>query len=131
MSARPVAMDKLNALGLDAICERLADGESMTSIAVSAQVSIGSLLTWAAQPEHSARVIESRALAASVWDEKAESGLENSGDPFELSRSKELAHHYRWRASKIAPKLYGDKVTQEHTGKDGGPIQVITGVPTE
>ena len=28
----------------------------------------------------------------------------------------------KWLLSKLKPKEYGDKVTQEHTGKDGGPI---------
>jgi hypothetical protein len=26
--------------------------------------------------------------------------------------------------SKMLPKVYGDKVTQEHTGADGGPIAI-------
>jgi hypothetical protein len=30
----------------------------------------------------------------------------------------------RWYLSKLAPKRYGDKVTTEVTGADGGPIQV-------
>ena len=30
----------------------------------------------------------------------------------------------QWRAAKLAPKKYGEKVTQEHTGADGGPIEV-------
>lgn len=30
----------------------------------------------------------------------------------------------QWRASKLAPKKYGDKITQEHVGKDGGAIEV-------
>lgn len=29
----------------------------------------------------------------------------------------------KWRAGKLAPKSYGDKVTQEHVGADNGPIQ--------
>jgi hypothetical protein len=29
----------------------------------------------------------------------------------------------KWLLSKLAPKKYGDKVTQEHTGEGGGPIQ--------
>jgi hypothetical protein len=29
----------------------------------------------------------------------------------------------QWRASKLAPKKYGDRQQLEHTGKDGGPIQ--------
>lgn len=31
----------------------------------------------------------------------------------------------RWYLSKLAPKRYGDKITQEHTGTDGGPIQTV------
>ena len=30
----------------------------------------------------------------------------------------------KWLLSKMLPKVYGDKVTNEHTGKDGGPIQM-------
>jgi hypothetical protein len=30
----------------------------------------------------------------------------------------------QWRASKLAPKKYGERVTQEHVGKDDGPIQI-------
>lgn len=37
----------------------------------------------------------------------------------------------KWLASKLKPKEYGDKVQQEHTGPDGGPIIVSTGVPTK
>ena len=70
-----------------------------------------------------ARAREARIHAARIWDEKALSVVEQALDLFELQRAKELAHHYRWRASKTAPKDYGDKVTQEHTGADGGPIQ--------
>ncbi len=29
----------------------------------------------------------------------------------------------QWRASKLAPKKYGDKLHQEISGKDGGPIE--------
>lgn len=39
----------------------------------------------------------------------------------------------RWYLSKLAPKRYGDKVTTELTGADGGPVQaqviITTGVP--
>ena len=29
----------------------------------------------------------------------------------------------KWLLSKLVPKKYGDKVTTEHTGAEGGPIQ--------
>ena len=30
----------------------------------------------------------------------------------------------KWMLSKMLPKVYGDKVTQEHTGAEGGPIAI-------
>ncbi len=30
----------------------------------------------------------------------------------------------RWMLSKMLPKVYGDKLVQEHTGEGGGPIQL-------
>jgi hypothetical protein len=41
-----------------------------------------------------------------------------------LQRSRLRFDARKWAASKILPKVYGDKVTQEHTGADGGPIQL-------
>ena len=31
----------------------------------------------------------------------------------------------KWQAGKEKPKAYGDRITQEHTGADGGPIAVV------
>ncbi len=36
---------------------------------------------------------------------------------------------YKWLASRLRPKEYGDKIQNEHSGPDGGPINVISGVP--
>jgi hypothetical protein len=61
-----------------------------------------------------------------MWDEKAETVLVDAADPFELAKARELAQHYRWRAKAVAPREYGDKVMQEHTGAEGGPITVTS-----
>ena len=119
------AKAKLDAIGIDAICDRLSDGETMTRIAEAVGVSIGTLISWVNDDsERSARAREARILSARIWDEKAEHGIELASDAFELSRAKELAHHYRWRAAKIAPKDYGDKVSAELSGPNGGPVPV-------
>ena len=121
---QPTITERIEAFGIEAVCERLANGVTMTAIAEEIGVTVGKLSQWiASDEEHSARAREARIHAARIWDEKALSVIEQALDPFELQRAKELAHHYRWRASKTAPKDYGDKVTQEHTGADGGPIQ--------
>ena len=121
---QPTIAERIEAFGIEAVCDRLSNGVTMTAIAEEIGVTVGKLSQWiASDEEHSARAREARIHAARIWDEKALSVIEQALDPFELQRAKELAHHYRWRASKTAPKEYGDKVTQEHTGADGGPIQ--------
>lgn len=37
----------------------------------------------------------------------------------------------QWRAAKLAPRKYGDKITTELTGKDGGAIETIDLTPRE
>jgi hypothetical protein len=39
----------------------------------------------------------------------------------------------KWHASKLAPKVYGDKTEVAHTGPDGGPVQSqsVTAVVTD
>lgn len=123
------AGQRMEAYGIDAIAEDVSGAKTMTEIAAAIGVTVGQLSTWiAADVEHSARVREARTVAARYWDERSEKEILSASDPFELARAKELAHHYRWRAAKIAPKEYGDKVTQEHTGANGGAIQVASTV---
>ena len=120
---QPTISERIEAFGIEAVCERLSNGMTMTALAEEIGVTVGKLSQWiASDEEHSARAREARIHAARIWDEKALSVVEQALDPFELARAKELAHHYRWRASKTAPKEYGDKVTQEHTGANGGAI---------
>lgn len=35
----------------------------------------------------------------------------------------------KWLAAKLLPKVYGDKIQAEHTGENGGPIQIISSIP--
>lgn len=120
---QPIARNRLNAYGIDQLCADLVSGDTLTAVAVRLGVGVSSLLDWIeADADRSARTREARTAAARIWDEKAELGIQAAGDPFELAKAKELAHHYRWRAKAVAPKEYGDKVTQEVTGADGGPI---------
>jgi len=117
------AIKKLEALGIDAILQEVIAGNSFTNIAKAQNIGIASLLNWIeADPDRIARAREARAQAAKIWDEKAEYVLQIAGDPFELAKARELASHYRWRAKAVAPRDYGDKVTNEHTGAGGGPI---------
>ncbi len=46
-----------------------------------------------------------------------------------VAHNRLLIDTLKWRAARLKPKVYGDKVQNEHSGPDGGPIQVTTGVP--
>lgn len=117
--------NKVDAFGLDAVCDELASGGSLRGLARKLQVSVGALIEWVERDsERSARVLQARTQSAVVWDELAEEEIRNAADPFEITKARELAQHYRWRAKVVAPRYYGDKVTNEHTGKDGGAIQI-------
>jgi hypothetical protein len=41
-----------------------------------------------------------------------------------LNRSRLRIDTRKWYASKLAPKLYGDKIINEHTGANGKPIEI-------
>lgn len=74
-------------------------------------VGAASLARWiAADPERPARVREARIAAARFYEERAGQVIEEADDQFSLAKAKELAHHYRWKASKASPKEFGDKV---------------------
>lgn len=104
------ARDRLDEYGLDAVCEDIANGKTLTWISEKVGVSIGSVAAWIERPENSARVKYTRMQMAKVWDEMALDQIQAATDPFELNKAREAAHHYRWRASKIAPREYGDKL---------------------
>ncbi len=109
-------MSEFHGLSEDQILERIEGGESINHIALSIKVNRSTLCRWLdADLQRSARAKTSRRISAQSYDEKAESCIEEAADPFELSKAKELAHHYRWRASKIDP-AYGDKVDHTHQG---------------
>lgn len=107
----PSACEKLDAFGIDAICAGILHPKPMHQIADEIGVSQGSLIAWlGATTERSARAKEARMQTAQMWDEKATRVVEEAADNFQLAKARELAQHYRWRASKIAPRDYGDKV---------------------
>lgn len=112
-------MKKLDAYGVEALCEAIGDRKTLTAIAEEQGVSLTRLLAWiAADSDRSARVRDARKSMAAVWDEEAEAEIRAAKDELGLKRAREIAHHYRWRAAKVAPAEYGERVALDHGVQD-------------
>lgn len=139
---RPEAYTKEAA---DEICNRLAGGESLRQICADPKLpGISTVMRWLFDEskkefwEHYARAREIQAerwadeileIADDGTNDWVERELQNGSsvkvvDHEHVSRSKLRVDSRKWLMSKLLPKKYGDKVSQEITGPDGGAIQV-------
>ena len=110
---------RIAAYSLEQICSDLSAGISMTDIAQKQiGVDITTLSRWlSSDPQRSACARAARISAAAAWDEAAATVIKEAKSKFQLDKARELASHFRWRASKLAPKEYGDRVAHEHEGE--------------
>lgn len=125
-----------------AICERIADGESLRSICLDdAMPAKSSVFKWLREHEafsdHYARARE--AQADSLADEMLDIADDGSNDWMErkdrqgksigweengeaIGRSRLRLDARKWIASKLKPKKYGDRTTL--AGDDSAPLQI-------
>lgn len=112
----------------DLICERLADGESLRSICREAAMpGMMTVLDWRNRyPEFRAKYACAREAQAEVMDDMIMTTAKDAGTNPMGARVQIDA--YKWRAAKLAPKSFGDKVSHEHSGPGGAPIPVKAGI---
>jgi transposase-like protein len=92
------------------VCELLQAGNSQREVAKTIGCDRATLSVWLSSDDNrAARARDAKSKAAELWDERAEEVLADADNPLDLAKARELASHYRWRASKIAPKLYGER----------------------
>jgi hypothetical protein len=125
----------------DRICELLADGKSLRAVCreegMPTEAAVRKLAL--SDAEFGAQYTHARAVGYDMLgDELLEiadttqlgvirtvkpdgSVEEKQADMIEHRRLRVDAR--KWMLAKMLPKKYGDKITQEHTGADGGPIQ--------
>jgi hypothetical protein len=124
MAGRPT--DYTEELG-DKICAEVARGTSLSKVCdAKGMPSTQSVYTWFRKHEgfldNYVRAKEESADAdQDRIDEIAEKVLTGEYEP---QVAKVAADLIKWSASKKRPKKYGDKVTNEHTGPGGGPMQI-------
>ncbi len=130
MSNQPSpAQDKLNAIGIDAVCARIGECETFRAISADIGVSIGVLSGWlSAHPEQYARAMDVRADRFAediiqIADDGANDTYQTENGPATnhdvIARSRLRVDARKWLAGKMAPKKYGDKVALEGPGPGG------------
>lgn len=114
---------KLDAVGIDAVCLRIAELDSLRTIAKSIGISVWSLTAYL--DDHAEQYTRARALQS---DAMIEQGLEIVDDicdaetTADVQRARLRYDARRWYASKLAPKKYGDKI--EISGDEKSPLVV-------
>ncbi len=108
-------------LDIEVIIEMIIDGKTFREISESESVSLGKLHSFTSSTEHSARVRDALKISADSYSDMAEQVLkEAAGNLIEISRARELAQHYRWKASKRDPRRFSDKL--ELSGDPENPV---------
>ena len=120
------------------LCRRLAEGESLRTICTDErQPSVRTVMNWLFDGEHKefeqeyarARRVQAEMFAEEIIDIADDAsgdtttGKDGDGivaDRENIQRSRLRVDARKWIASKLLPKVYGDKI--QHTGEDGGPI---------
>jgi hypothetical protein len=128
------------------VCDRLAKGESLRQICKDSHLPDEKTIRyWAAKADHpfSAQYSVAREVGyLSMADELLEIADDGSndwmvregkdGEPSwilngeNIQRSRLRVDTRKWVVSKMLPRIFGDKVINEHSGPDGGPIQTET-----
>lgn len=111
------------------ICAKLAEGESLRSVCNSQGMpSKATVFRWLSENaefrDQYAKATEQRADA--LFEEMLEIADDVLPDSAEVAKAKLRIDTRKWSLARMSPKKYGDKVTQEITGADGGAIQIET-----
>lgn len=115
------------------ICGLISCGESLRAICrMNGMPAIGTVMRWVAENEkfreqyREAKVQSQDAVVEEIFNildsEPAKNPTTGAIDTGHVAWTKNRADARKWYLGKIAPKKYGDKVSNEHTGPDGAPL---------
>lgn len=107
----------------EAICIEIAEGGTLRSAAAKAKVSVEAIKRWLRADEaFRAQYVQAREDQADAFaDTILETALDGELEP---NDRRIRVDALKWLAGKRKPKVYGDKVVNEHTGADGGPVAI-------
>lgn len=98
-------------MNIDKVIEMIIDGKTFREIAEEFKVSLGKVHSFISKDEHSAPVRNALTISADSYSDMAEKVLkEAASNSSEMTRARELAQHYRWKAAKRNPRRYSEKL---------------------
>lgn len=106
--------ERLNQIGIEAICEWVANGESLRSWCIQNKFNNKTVIDWIDADEHRAkhyaRAREDRADAVfEALDDLAEKAA-TSQSAVEVAGLRLKADTIKWKLARMSPKKYGDKI---------------------
>ena len=122
MTGRPVYSDEL----AETICQRIASGEGLRAICRDDDMpGRQTVLDWLnddSKAAFRARYTRARESQADWWDEEMHNEA-LAAEPETVQVARLRIDTMKWRASKLAPKKYGDKVDATIGNPDGSSMQ--------
>lgn len=105
---------KLDDIGIESICAMIMDDMSYGDIADELNIPKRTLVDWIdVDSARSAKAKQARVKSAAICDLLALRALKEIDDDATsaaVTRQREIAHHYRWRAKTRNPREYGEKM---------------------
>ena len=117
---------RLDAIGIDAICARIADGEDDGSIAASLSMARMSLRQWISQRGHEVAISSARGESAEAWLDKGLQTISTAlrrEDGIDAGAARAYAQECARRAA-IRNPAYRDKQDINHGGQPGNPVEI-------
>ena len=110
-----------------AVLEGLAEGRSLRNVCSQPNMpSIWQVMRWLDKsPAFEQQYARARQIQGEVhFEEILEVTEKVKTGEIDPQSGRVVIDAMKWAASKLRPKVYGDKIQQEVSGPDGGPVQI-------
>lgn len=103
------------------LCERIGNGESLRSVCLDSNMPCKSaVMKWLGDNvKFVDQYAHARENQADFYADEIIEIADSTDDP---AKARLQIDARKWKASRMAPKKYGDRIAQEISGKDGAPL---------
>lgn len=112
---------------LKEVLESISDGASLSDIARLYGYSVPAVRTWLRKDPERAKLYDDARMdqAHSIVDQLIEiADTADSSVAADVAKAKLRVETRKWLASRLLPRVYGERMMTEITGRDGGPVRL-------